>query len=286
MRYALREAFSAFGRTPLLSALAVALVALSLYVIGLFGIVAHNLSGALTGLESRVEVVAYLKDGTDAAELEVAQGELSQLPEVARVGLVDKDSARVRAQSVLPDFDEIFPDAAINPLPASLELALNDGAHDPESVERVAALARNYPFVESVEYGRDWVERLYELRRMTGLASATLGLAFAGVATLIIALALRIAVFARRDEIHVMRLVGARDGFIRLPFLIEGSLTGALGGLVALAFVIVTFSAAGRIIPGLLWLPLPWIAGGLLAGIGFGGLASALAVRKHLREVA
>jgi cell division transport system permease protein len=110
--------------------------------------------------------------------------------------------------------------------------------------------------------------------------------AFAVVAAIIIGTALRIAIFARREEIYIMRLVGARDGFIRRPFLLEGALAGLLGGLLALALTWGTYQLVTRFLfQDVAWIPPLWAGAGLAAGIIFGVASSSLAVRRHLSEV-
>src|SRR5690606_42156983 len=85
-----------------------------------------------------------------------------------------------------------------------------------------------------VQYGREWVDKIFLLRRVAGAAAVVVGSAFATVAIVIIGAAIRLAIFARRDEIQIMRLVGATDGYIRRPFLIEGLVAGLLGAALAL----------------------------------------------------
>lgn len=285
MSYAIREASAAFRRAPVLTGLAATMVGLALFVVGLFGLVAHNLEVALAEVESRVEVVAYLLDDALNREIELAVNELGALPQVASVLYVSKDSALMRARRDLPQFEEIFFGLEVNPLPASLEVSLSEGSRTREAVERVAEVAEAYPFVEDVAYGQEWVDRLFSLRRVAAIATGALGGAFALVAALIIGTALRIAIFARRDEIYIMRLVGARDGFIRRPFLLEGGFTGLLGGVLAVALTWAGWRTVDAFLFRIEWIPLPWIGLGLLAGTLFGALASSLAVRRHLREV-
>ncbi|MGH7505381.1 MAG: FtsX-like permease family protein, partial [Longimicrobiales bacterium] len=109
--------------------------------------------------------------------------------------------------------------------------------------------------------------------------------AFAAVAALIIASAIRLAIFARRDEIAVMRLVGATDAFVRRPFVLEGMFTGLLGGALAIGLTYVAYYVLSTSVFELEWLPPHWLVFGLIAGLLFGVAASALAVRHHLREV-
>jgi cell division transport system permease protein len=112
-----------------------------------------------------------------------------------------------------------------------------------------------------------------------------LGGAFFSVAALIIGTALRMAIFARKEEIYVMRLVGATNGFIRRPFLLEGAMYGLLGGLLAWLLTWVTYRTVYAFIFSVAWIPGSWVAAGLVAGIAFGVLASDVAIRRHLREV-
>ena len=98
-------------------------------------------------------------------------------------------------------------------------------------MKRVAiARARRYAFVDDVRFGEEWIEKLYRLRNIAASPGVALGLAFAAVAMIIIGATIRMAVLARAKEISIMRLVGATDGFIRRPFLIEGFAKGVLGG--------------------------------------------------------
>jgi cell division transport system permease protein len=285
LNYAVREALAAFKRAPVLTGLASAMVGIALFVVGLFALAAYNLDEALREVEARVEVVAYLRDGARSAEIELAHREISALPEVQAVTFVSKEEALESARRDLPELQNVFSDLAVNPLPASLEIKLQPGFRNTEAVESVSSLAGAYPFVEDVAYGREWVEKLFALRRVAGISVSVLGGAFAVVAALIIGTALKIAVFARRDEISIMRLVGARDGFIRRPFLLEGAMAGILGGIIAALLTYITFRIVYAFLFTLSWIPAVWILVGILAGAAFGVLASGVSVRRHLREV-
>lgn len=283
--YALREALGAFRRAPVLTGLSAAMVGLALFVVGLFALATYNLRLALVSIEERVEVVVYLRDDVRQAEIDLLQAELAKLGEVARVRYVSKREALERAQQDLPEFAELFSGVEVNPLPQSLEIELRPGARTREVVERVSEAAAVYPFVEDVRYGREWVDKLFTLRRVGAATTAVLGGAFLLVAALIIGTALRIAIFARRDEIHIMRLVGATNGFIRLPFLLEGAVSGLLGGLLAWLLTWVVYRGVYSFLFAVAWVPSGWIAVGIAGGMAFGVVASGLAIRRHLREV-
>lgn len=280
--HALREAVAAVRRAPLLTALSAAMVALALYVVGLFALATYNLHEALGRVEERVEVVVYVQDGTSSEQVALLEADLRGMREVESVEYHSKEEALAQARVDLP---ELFDDVETNPLPASLEIALEPGSRTPAGVALVADRAESYPFVEEARFGREWVDRLYLLRRIGAIATAVLGTAFTVVAALIIATAVRIALFARREEIYVMRLVGATNGFIRRPFLLEGALTGVAGGVLAAALTFVSHAVVSRVIFRLEWIPAGWVTAGVATGGLFGLVASAFAIRRYLREV-
>jgi cell division transport system permease protein len=283
--YAIREALGAFKRAPVLTGLASAMVGLALSVVGLFGLATYNLQLALTAIEERVEIAVYLRDGTSQSDIDLAQTSLSQMPEVLAVRFVSKREALERAREEMKDFRELFDDLGENPLPQSLQVTLRPGDRSREVVERISAAAMTYPFVEDALYGREWVDKLFDLQRIGGATAATLGSAFGLVAALIIGTALRIAIFARREEIYIMRLVGATNGFIRRPFLLEGAIAGLIGGVIAWGLTWGTYRGVYAFLFEVAWIPGSWIIAGLTAGAAFGAIASALAIRRHLREV-
>lgn len=285
MSHLLRETLSAFRRSPLLTGLSATMVGLALFVLGLFGLAAWNLRLALEVMEERVEVVAYLRDDATSAQVELLVDEMRRMVEVESVRYVSRNEALTRARQELPEFTELFTDLEVNPLPASLELTLRPGRRDPESVRAVAAEAESFGIVEEVRYGREWVDRLFLIRRVAGITAGVLGAGFGLVAALIIATAIRIAIFARREEIQIMRLVGATHGFIRRPFLLEGALTGLAGGVLALLLTLLVHRTVSSFLFDIAWIPGAWVVGGMGAGVALGVLASILAVRHYLREV-
>jgi len=284
MRYALREALAGFARTPILTLLSVMMIGLSLLVLGLFGVGTYNIRGVLNEIESRVEVVAYLRDeaGPEVAQLMVS--DIEAFPEVESVIYISRNEALERAREEIPELRGLLSGEEANPLPASIEVRLLPGHRTPEIVGEVSERISGYPLVEETDYGKEWVERIHLLRRIAAAAALTVGGAFALVATLIIGAAIRMTIFARREEIEIMRLVGATNNFIRLPFLLEGFLTGLLGSGLALGATYLIYRILGERVFPLAWLPDEWVIYGVTAGALLGLTASGLAVRHHLRQ--
>lgn len=288
MRLLVREALMSFRRAPLLSALSITTIAFSLFTVGLFGLVAINMRQALQQVESRVEIVAYLLRGTPLESITVASQDISAFPEVASVDYVDEEQALAQAQSELVEFRDAYRDLQVNPLPASLEIRLKEGFRDAATVDAVAARVADFSFVEDVRFGRDWIERLDRLRNVAGLVGMVIGIAFAAAAVVIIGTTIRMAVLQRAREIAIMRLVGATNGFVRGPFVLEGILKGALGGLMAAGLAYASywvFSRYTEALSGLIFFE-PWhVTVGVIFGILLGLAGSLVSVGRHLKNV-
>jgi cell division transport system permease protein len=288
MKLLFREALLAFRRAPLLSSLSITTIAFSLFAVGLFGLVAINMRQALRGLENRVEIIAFILHGTPLETITLAADDISKFPEVFSVGYVNEDSALAQAQVELEEFKDAYRDLEINPLPASLEIRLMEGHRDAASVSAVAERLQGFGFIDDVRFGREWIERLDRLRNVAGLVGLVIGLAFAAVAVIIIGTTIRMTVLQRAREIAIMRLVGATNGFIRGPFLLEGAIKGLLGGLLSILFIYGGYVLFGRNTPmlsGLVFFEPPQLLLGILFGVALGLGASLVSVGRHLRNV-
>jgi cell division transport system permease protein len=278
-----RAALIAFRRAPLLSMLSITTIAFSLFAFGLFGLVALNIRDALQRVEERVEIRAFAIDGTPIETLAVAADQVAKYPEVAKVDVVSQAQALERARKELGEFKDVFEGEF---LPASLDVKLKVGFRDPVSVRKVADKLKTIEFVDDIRFGEEWITQLYKLRNIAGVAGAALGLAFAAVAVIIIGATIRMAVLARAREISIMRLVGATDGFIRRPFLIEGSIKGVLGGVLALILTYLAMRLLGQYLnfqTSFFDARLAFL--GILFGAVMGLLGSAVSVGRHLRRV-
>ncbi len=289
MRLLWREALLAFRRNRTLSALSITTIAFALFVTGLFGLVALNMQAAIQQVAERVEIVAFVARGTSGQALTIATGDIAAFPEVSEVSYVSEAEALRRARAELVEFRDAFQDLEINPLPPSIEIRLRPAYRDAEHAEEVAQRLRSFDFIDDVRYGEDWVQRLDGLRTIAALVGLAIGFAFALVSVVIISVAIRITVLQRAREIHIMRLVGATDWFIRGPFLLEGALKGLAGGVLATLLcylVLAGIQAQGSPLGlGVRFFGLGEVVFLLCFGIllGFGG--ALLSVGRQLRRV-
>lgn len=283
MRLTIREALLSFRRAPLLSALSVMMIAFSLFSFGLFALVALNFRAEFGRVEERVQLQAFVDDTTSVTTLADAVGATARFPEVQRAAPITREEALARAREVMPEFRDVF-DAEF--LPASIEVQMKEGFRDAASVKAVADRLLAMPFVNDVRYGEEFVQQLDAIRTVATGTGIALGTAFALVAIIIIAATIRITVLARAREISIMRLVGATDGFVRRPFLLEGLLTGLAGGV----FALLLLKGAHALVTQLefvnaTFLDTTMALAGIAAGAFLGFLGSAFAVRRHLRRV-
>ncbi len=279
---AVREALNASRRAPLLSILGIVTIAFSLFAFGLFALVAVNIRHALRNVEQRVEIRAFVSEGTSADAIAAAMADIAVFPEVANVDYITQEGALERARRDMGEFSDVFEEAM---LPASLDIHLKPGLRDPGTVDAVATRLKSYQFVDDVRYGEEWVQKLYQLRTIAAGTGLGLGLAFAAVSIIIIGATIRVSVLARAREIAIMRLVGATDSFVRAPFLIDGFVKGILGGLLAIGLTWVAYRMVNTQLFSVVFFDPRLIVVGVICGALIGVLGSATSVWSHLRRI-
>jgi len=282
MAYTSREAFFAFRRSPLLTALSIATIAFALYTLSVFGLVWSNIDRVLESVEERVEVIAYLVDGTDPAETSALMREVAAYPEVDSIAYISKDDALARARAELSDYSALYEDLEANPLPASVEVALKRGYRNADDVQELATRVARFPFVEEIKYGEDWVQKLDFLQNLSLFLGLVVGGVFAAIAFVAIGATINIVLISREDEIAIMKMVGATRSFIARPLVIEGFAKGVIGAVLALVLLTATYSLLEQRVVSLeFYAPLQVVAGVLLGGT-LGAVASIFTLHRHL----
>jgi cell division transport system permease protein len=233
VRYFVREGIEGFRRNGLMSVAAVTITVVTLVALGAAIIIAGTLDTLAGGVERRLQVIVYLRDGLQRNEIDGVQARLARLPGVTGVVFVSKEAAFESFQRRLGGNVDLRGILSHNPLPASFEVA----ADRPEHLRAIAAAAGALLSVEHASYGAQTADRLVAITRLVRLGGAAISAGLAIVAMIIIVNTIRLTVLARRTEIEIMRLVGATAWFIRWPFVVEGALTGALAGLAAVVLV-------------------------------------------------
>ena len=239
--YFVEEALQSLWRSRLMNALSVGTIAVSLFVLGAFLTIASNLNEVVSRWSRKVQVTFYLSDGLEAPVRESLVGRLKDDPAVESVEVVSRDQALERFRSLFRDLQTLPDDLGQNPFPASVEATLRPGRESPEEVKRLVAAFEKAPGVEEVQYDLLWIQRLATAIRLVRGVGALLGgiLVLAGVFT--ISNVIRLTVYARQDELDIMRLVGATRAYVKGPFVVEGLIQGGLGGLISVGLLWAAF---------------------------------------------
>jgi cell division transport system permease protein len=286
--FSLKRAWQGFWRNALMSIAATATMVLMLLLLSGFWIMRTGLQAGLDYTESKVEVVADLKDDTKPAEVKAITDRLLALPEVDTVHYVSEDEAlsRYRASLAEQGEEDLTKYLDANPLHASIEVKLVDASVFGNLVENLRA----EPAVEKVKEQQKTVDSLLAITNVLSTAGTIVLLVIAFIVLFIIVNTIRLAVVARAEEIEIMRLVGASDAFIRWPFVFEGAIVGLLGAALTLGLLFLAADPIGRFMIGF-FAVLPLTFGSLArdlivlvasAGLGLGVLGSWLSVRTYL----
>ena len=298
--YFMKESATSFRRNWVMSLGAIITIYLSLLLVGVSLGSGMLLGQVVESFEDKVSVRLFLKDGAPAEQVDAMQAELLANEMVATVVYTTKEQAleefKERYAEDSPEMIESLPG---NPLPASLDIELRDPRNVSTVVEQIKA-SPNFLAVadrpddpaKSLEYGEEIVEKLFTVTRIIRLVSIVFVAMLAVISLIFINNAIRIAIYARRKEIAIMRLVGASNWFIRTPFLLEGVLQSLVGALLAIGTLsILYFYILPKLSELMAFLPLSMSGGDatqvslalIVAGILMGVGGAMLAMRRYLR---
>ena len=241
IQYAIEEAVLSLRRGRQAGALSTATIALALFVLGAFLVVTANLERLATEWGSVAEMSVYLKDDLTQDQRRAIEGELALGDVIAAREYVSKADALARFRQTFSDLTSTVETLGENPLPASYELRLRSGATVADSVDRLANRLRGTTGVADVRYDRQWLSRLLSIVAIVRRVGFGLGALLTLAAALTVANVVRLALYARRDELEIMQLVGAPTAYIRGPFVMEGVLQGGFGALIALVGLTLAF---------------------------------------------
>jgi cell division transport system permease protein len=240
---AVGSALRGLRASPVTSTVATGTIALCLLLAGSFVLLLLNMERVLARFGEEVRVSAYLSDELPVAEQEALALRVQRLAGVESVAWVSKEAAleRFRASpfgraALLDGLDE-------NPLPASLEIVLAPDQRTRAGLDALMARLEGMPGIAELGYGQEWVEGYARAVSIVRGVALAIGAVLALATLLIVSNTIRLSVHARRDEIEILALVGAGRAFVATPFLLEGLLEGALGGLLALAGLALGFHA-------------------------------------------
>lgn len=221
------------------------IICLSFLIVGAFLSLANNLQRLARQVSADTIVAFYLEKGATPGDLKEIERRIRASRLVEEVRLVPPEEALERFRTSFPELEDVLKNVAANPFPASFEARIRAGARDPRALAAFVRDVRAARGVTDAQYNRDWVERMQSLSRLARAVGLFLGVILVLASFFIISNVIKLNVIARKGEIEILRLVGATNAFIRVPFLLEGMALGALGGLASLGLLF----AAIRLFP-------------------------------------
>jgi len=282
--YHLRQALSGIRRAGFMSVACVIIMTFSLLIFGIFLFATANLRELLTYAHQKVEIVAFLEDGVTEGAVDSLVAYLEENPVVEAVRYVGPDEALERLKGEFGSKSYLLDALDTNPLPSSLEITLTSRYRFKDAIESLAEDVGGRPGVEDVSYGKGWIARLERLVRALALADLGIGLVVAVAAVVTVSYTVRLTVYARREVIRVLKLVGATDSFVMTPFLIEGAIHGLSSVVLALALLYFGYRLVDLRVPQAVFLPAGMTLVFLVFGVGVAVLGSLVSLRAFLGE--
>ncbi len=291
--YFLSQAVKHIRRSPVVAGVTVATVAVVFLVLGVLLLAGHNLQRLADRLESGLEISVFIKAEASQEDRRVLRAKLRDSPLVAKVQSVSPKQALLDFRQSLGEQAAVLDGLGEDLLPASLRASFKPEGRDARAIRRLAKSLEGQAGVEEVQYGQGWLDRLLAFMAAARLLGALIGGLIVLATLLVVSNTIRLSVFSRREEIEILRLVGATESFLRTPFYFEGVMLGALGAAAGLGMTWLLYFLLGADLripmgPGEQFLALrflaPWLAGMVvLSGALVGLLGTSASLGRHLR---
>ena len=234
--YYFRHAFSSILNNTLIHAISIGTISVSILFLGAFALSWVNVNTWVLQWGQSLSMSVYLKEGVDKRTVENLESALKSLPGAEIKGFVSKEKAWSNLMEILGSQAGLLDGLTKNPLPASFEVLFSDVARHQVDPKRIKEKIEKTEGVDEVQYSEQWLERLEGLIYILKLGGLIIGCLLCFAVLFIISNTIRLAIYSRRDEIEIMKLVGSSDWFVKAPYIIEGAIQGIFGA--AIAFVI------------------------------------------------
>jgi cell division transport system permease protein len=292
-RYIFEDALTNIRRSGWGGVASIATMAVSFVIVGIFLIITGNLGALVAEWKEQFQVTVFLEDGITADQLALVRKRIQSERAVKATTYTSKAEALQQFKRELQGKESLLEGLGENPIPASLQLRVHETYQNPEALRQLTSSLSRLEGVEDVMYGQEWVDRLSSVIRLLRLLGLSVGLALGLASLLIVSNTIRLAVYARAEEIEVMRLVGATRLHIRAPFLLEGMIQGLLAAGLALLLLFGAYRATLwqlQVTPGQIFgmgvgsfLDPRWALLMVVAGAGVGAFGSLISVGRFLR---
>lgn len=224
-----------------LNAITIITIAISILIVSAFSLFFVNANEIINSWKKGIRIMAYLKPGVPEVKIPELKQKIKRINGIQDIRFIPKSKALQLLKKQMKRQSSLFENLKENPLPDAFEIRLIASSQNQDEVEIIATRLESFPQVDEVEYGKRWLGRFtnfFNLFRLTGYA---MGALFFMATVLIVANTIRLMLYSRREEVEIMRLVGATDRFIKAPFYIQGLIQGAFGGIIGITILFITF---------------------------------------------
>jgi cell division transport system permease protein len=228
-----------------LNAVTIITIALSVLIVSSFGLFFFNAQELFNAWKKGVRIMVYLEPGTTEAQRLDTRYRLQTIAGIQTIRFISKTEALKLMKTRMQRQASLLDNLRENPLPDAFEVTMATESNSPEKIEFLAQRIESLPSVSGVEYGQQWIERFANFFNLFKLAGYGMGTLFFMATVFIAANTIRLVLYSRREEIHIMRLVGATDRFIKIPFYLQGLIQGLSGGVIGVGVLYSAFSAVG-----------------------------------------
>ena len=237
----LRRAVKDLIQNHFLNVVTVITIALSVLIVSAFILFFININDMTDSWKEDIRIMAYLKSDASPIEPGDVEKKIKLMDGVITTRFISKHDALIQLQTQMKRQSSLFTTLKENPLPDAFEIRMIREAVNNKKIERLAKQIEALPSVDEVEYGQSWVGRYINIIHLFKLTGYALSCLFFIAAIFIVANTIRLVLYSRQEEVEIMRLVGAEDRFIKAPFYIEGLILGALGGIIGMLALYMTF---------------------------------------------
>jgi len=256
----------------------------SMLIFGVFLLLYLNISGLLDGLRSEIRILLYLRDGISTNKITLMQRKIESEPGISDVQYVSKSRALEEFSQSMEGSELLLKGLGENPLPASFEITVDPVYRSSEAMARLVEKLGNIKGVEEIQYGKEWVENIENWLWWFRMGAWGVGALLAFTVTAIVANTIQLTVSLRKNEVEILRLMGATKGFVCIPFILEGAFMGIVASGAALLFLFFLYHVGREnffpadsgfpIASSIHFLPNRWMIGFLMMGISLGCIGS------------
>jgi cell division transport system permease protein len=227
----IKKAFQDILANSFLNSITIITIGLSVLIVSSFTLFFLNANSVLNSWKKGIRVLVYLKAEADEASIASVKHEIQNMQGIQNIRLISKEEALSQLKNQMKHQASLLENLEVNPLPDALEIRVPAASQEMHAIDALAKKIEAIPLVDEVEYGQHWIGRFTNILNLFKFAGYTMGSLFVIATLFIIANTILLVLYSRKEEVEIMRLVGATDRFIKMPFYIEGFMLGALGGI-------------------------------------------------------